>query len=53
VCLIVVLNIQGLPQNAVVVNLAVDSQSEGAVVVDEGLRTGVFEAKINFSEELR
>jgi hypothetical protein len=45
VCFIVVLNIQGLSQDAVVVNLAIDSQSEGAVVVDEGLRTGVLKRK--------
>jgi hypothetical protein len=41
VCLEVVLVVKVLADEAVVVDLAVDGEGEAAVVVDEGLGTGV------------
>jgi hypothetical protein len=41
VSLEVVLGLQGFPQNTVVVDLAVDGEGKGLVIVDEGLGTGV------------
>jgi len=41
VSLEVVLGLQGFPQDAVVVNLTVDGEGEGLIIVDEGLSTGV------------
>lgn len=37
----VILGVKVLPQDAVVVDLAVDGKGEGLIVVDEGLGTGV------------
>jgi hypothetical protein len=41
VSLEVVLGLQGFPQDTVVVDLAVDSEGKGLVIVDKGLGTGV------------
>jgi hypothetical protein len=41
VSLEVVLGLQGFPQDTVVVNLAVDSEGKGLVIVDKGLGTRV------------
>lgn len=41
VSLEVVLGLQGFPENTVVVDLAVDGEGKGLVIVDEGLGTGV------------
>jgi hypothetical protein len=40
-CLEVVLLLQPLSQDPVVVDFAVDGQGNGAIIVDEGLRSGV------------
>lgn len=37
----VVLGLQGFPQDTVVVDLAVDGEGKGLVIVDKGLGTGV------------
>jgi hypothetical protein len=41
VCLEVVLGVKALPQKTVVVDFAIDGEGEAAVLVDEGLGTGV------------
>lgn len=41
-CLELILDVQLLPQNLVVVDLAIDSEGKGAVIVDKRLGTGVF-----------
>lgn len=42
-CLEVIFGVQVLPQDTVVVDLAVDGKGEGFIIVDEGLSTGVWE----------
>jgi uncharacterized cupin superfamily protein len=39
--LVVVRGLQGLPNDTVVVDFAIDGQSQGAIIVDQGLGTGV------------
>jgi hypothetical protein len=41
-CLEVVLLLQSLSQDPVVVDFAVDGQGNAAIIVDEGLRSGVW-----------
>jgi hypothetical protein len=41
VSLEVVVGLQGFPQDTVVVDLTVDGEGKGLVIVDEGLSTGV------------
>lgn len=41
VSLEVVLGVQVFPENTVVVNLAVDGEGEGLIIVDKGLSAGV------------
>jgi hypothetical protein len=41
VSLEVILRLQVFPQDTVVVDLAVNGESEGGVIVDQGLGTGV------------
>lgn len=36
-----ILGLQSLPEDTVVIDLAVDGQGKGAIVVDKGLGTGV------------
>jgi hypothetical protein len=47
--LVVVRGLQGLPNDTVVVDFAIDGQSQGAIIVDQGLGTGVF---FLFSKEI-
>lgn len=47
VSLEVVLGLEGFPQNTVVIDLAVDGEREGLVIVDEWLGTGVW-TEMNF-----
>lgn len=42
----VVLGLQVFPEDAVVVDLAVDSEGEGLIIVDEGLGAGVWRRKL-------
>jgi hypothetical protein len=41
-CLIVIGGIEGLPQNAVVIDFSVDGEGDRGVIVDEGLGSRVY-----------
>lgn len=48
-CLKFILDVQLLPQNPVVVDLAIDSEGKGAVIVDKRLGAGVLRNAIYMS----
>ena len=41
-CLIVIVDIEGFSEDSMVIDFTIDGESDGGVIVDEGLRSGVY-----------